>query len=129
MISSGFASNAILPARAPAAPGYIDIARRPCYILLDRIAHMTEDGVEYWLARELQNILGYTQWRRFAETVERAKLSCENSGNAVREMLSKRGIRPEKLPPEEDTKKLECRVKSNEKKIASNTGKLPGLPK
>ena len=39
-----------------------------------------EDGNEYWLARELQPLLGYTQWRRFEETIERAKLACQNSG-------------------------------------------------
>jgi DNA-damage-inducible protein D len=42
----------------------------------------------------------------------------------VREMLGKRGILPEKLPPEDDVKKLERRVKSDEKKIAGKAGKL-----
>lgn len=37
----------------------------------DDIAHTTEDGIEYWLARELQQCLGYTQWRRFKETIDR----------------------------------------------------------
>ncbi|CAM5294141.1 DNA damage-inducible protein D [Rhodanobacter lindaniclasticus] len=31
------------------------------------------DGVEYWLARELQELLGYVQWRRFEEVIERAE--------------------------------------------------------
>lgn len=44
---------------------------------------------------------------------------------SVREMLGKRGIQPEKLPPAEDIKKLERRVKSQEKKIAAQSGKLP----
>ena len=48
-----------------------------------------------------------------------------NSG--VRQMLGKRGIKPEELPPEEDIKKLERRVKSNEKKIEKQSGKLPEL--
>lgn len=46
----------------------------------DSIKHYTEDGQEFWLARELQPVLEYSQWRRFAETIERAKLSCKNSG-------------------------------------------------
>ena len=46
---------------------------------------------------------------------------------SVREMLGKRGIRPEKLPPAEDIKKLERRVKSQEKKIAAQSGRLPNL--
>ena len=44
---------------------------------------------------------------------------------SVREMLGKRGIQPEKLPPAEDIKKLERRVKSQEKKIAAQSGQLP----
>lgn len=44
---------------------------------------------------------------------------------SVREMLGQRGIRPEELPPSEDIKKLERRVKSQEKKLAAQAGKLP----
>lgn len=44
------------------------------------IKHINEYGEEYWLARELQPILEYTQWRRFEDAIERAKLACENSG-------------------------------------------------
>lgn len=40
-------------------------------------------------------------------------------------MLGGRGIKPEELPPSEDIKKLERRVKSQEKKIAEQSGKLP----
>lgn len=44
---------------------------------------------------------------------------------SVRDMLGKRGIQPEDLPPLEDIKKLERRVKSQEKKMAAQAGKLP----
>lgn len=44
---------------------------------------------------------------------------------SVRDMLGQRGIKPEKLPPEEDIKKLERRVKSEEKKIEKQSGRLP----
>ena len=44
---------------------------------------------------------------------------------SVRDMLEQRGIKPEDLPPSEDIKKLERRVKSQEKKLASLSGKLP----
>ena len=44
---------------------------------------------------------------------------------SVRDMLVQRGIQPEKLPAEEDLKKLERRVKSEEKKLAKNTKALP----
>ena len=48
------------------------------------------------------------------------------NNQSVREMLGQRGIEPEKLPPEEDIKKLERRVKSDEKKLAKESGTLPG---
>ncbi len=42
-----------------------------------------QDGIEYWLARELQELLEYTQWRNFLNVIEKAKVACENSGNAI----------------------------------------------
>lgn len=47
------------------------------------------------------------------------------NNSTVRNMLGQRGIKPENLPPSEDIKKLERRVKSQEKKLASQAGKLP----
>ena len=46
-------------------------------------AQQTGDGVEYWLARDLQQLLGYTQWRNFLNTVSKAKTACEASGHRV----------------------------------------------
>lgn len=46
---------------------------------------------------------------------------------SVREMLGQRGIQPENLPPSEDIKKLERRVKSQEKEIATQSGRLPAI--
>lgn len=46
------------------------------------------------------------------------------NNHSVRDMLEQRGIKPESLPPSEDIKKLERRVKSQEKKIAEQVGKL-----
>jgi len=47
------------------------------------------------------------------------------NNQSVRDLLGQRGIKPEKLPPEEDIKKLERRVKSDEKKLAKQSGALP----
>ncbi|MFA5598444.1 MAG: DNA damage-inducible protein D [Pusillimonas sp.] len=47
------------------------------------------------------------------------------NNQSVREMLDKRGIKPEELPPEEDIKKLERRIKADEKRIEKQSGKLP----
>ena len=41
------------------------------------------NGVEYWLARELQELLGYTQWRNFELVIAKAKVACEKAGQAV----------------------------------------------
>jgi len=41
------------------------------------------EGVECWSARELQDLLGYTQWRNFENTIEKAKEACKNAGENV----------------------------------------------
>lgn len=46
---------------------------------------------------------------------------------SVRDMLGQRGIKPEQLPPEEDIKKLERRVKTEEKTLEKQSGRLPDL--
>lgn len=51
----------------------------------DEIVHTTEDGVEFWYARELQVVLGYTEWRNFTTAIEKAKIACKNSNVAVHE--------------------------------------------
>lgn len=53
--------------------------------LFEDIKHIDENGVEYWLARELQPVLEYSQWRRFSETVERAKEACKNSEQNIQD--------------------------------------------
>jgi DNA-damage-inducible protein D len=40
-----------------------------------------QHGAEYWSARDLQPMLGYSQWRRFEQAVDRAITSCNKSGN------------------------------------------------
>lgn len=47
------------------------------------------------------------------------------NNTSVRQMLGERGIRPEALPPAEDIKKLERRVKREEKKLEKDAGRLP----
>lgn len=45
------------------------------------LKHFNQHGSEYWNARELQPLLGYSQWRRFEDAIKRAMISCEKSGN------------------------------------------------
>lgn len=47
--------------------------------MFDDIMHFTEDGIEFWYARELQLALEYTKWDNFKKVVEKARLSCRNS--------------------------------------------------
>jgi len=42
-----------------------------------------QEGVEFWFARDLQKLLGYDEWRNFLKVIEKAKESCETSGNIV----------------------------------------------
>lgn len=53
--------------------------------VFEDIKHVNEYGQEYWLARELQTVLEYKQWRRFKETIDRAIESCQNSHIPVSE--------------------------------------------
>lgn len=48
--------------------------------MFDDIKHIDEFGNEYWLARELQSILQYTEWRRFKGVIDKAKIASESSG-------------------------------------------------
>ena len=47
----------------------------------ENCAHQTENGVEFWLARDLQNLLGYTEWRNFYLVIAKAKTACEVSNH------------------------------------------------
>ena len=42
---------------------------------------VNDHDAEFWSARELQPLLGYSQWRRFEDAIRRAITSCEQSGN------------------------------------------------
>ncbi|RED91374.1 DNA damage-inducible protein D [Marinoscillum furvescens] len=43
----------------------------------------TENGIEFWFARDLQHLLGYTEWRNFQKVIIKAKITCETSENNV----------------------------------------------
>ena len=48
-------------------------------------AQQTEGGIEYWLARDIQHLLGYDEWRNFTAVITKAKTACEVSGHSVRD--------------------------------------------
>ena len=46
-------------------------------------AQQTENNVEYWLARDLQHLLGYGKWDNFVSVISKAKTACEVSGHVT----------------------------------------------
>lgn len=46
-------------------------------------AQKTDGGIEFWLARDLQHLLGYAEWRNFTTAVSKAKTACEVSGHPI----------------------------------------------
>ena len=60
------------------------------------------------------------EWVQFSITGEHIQ-----NNLSVRDMLGKRGIQPENLPPAEDIKKVERRVAKEEKALEKSTKKLP----
>lgn len=45
-------------------------------------AHRTED-VEFWFARDLQKLLGYSEWRNFTLVIDKGREACRKAGNDV----------------------------------------------
>lgn len=113
-----------------------------------------QNGMEYWLARDIQVLLEYDEWRNFSKVIEKAKTACENAGQKegdhfvdvnktipmpkgaekivgrlsarkkleateteLSKSISERGV-------DEDLKKLERRVKTEENKLGKISGKL-----
>ncbi|OGJ92041.1 MAG: DNA damage-inducible protein D [Candidatus Raymondbacteria bacterium RifOxyA12_full_50_37] len=55
------------------------------YVSFEAIKHVSDDGAEFWYARELAPVLEYVQWRNFAKVLDRAMLACKNSGYALQD--------------------------------------------
>ena len=51
--------------------------------IFDDIKHIDENENEYWEARELMRLLGYKEWRLFANVIEKAQVACSQSGNSI----------------------------------------------
>ncbi|RJQ43718.1 MAG: hypothetical protein C4538_11590 [Nitrospiraceae bacterium] len=96
-------------------------------------------GAEYWSAREIQSLLGYSQWRRFKDAIKRAITSCKQSGNEpshhfagvgkeVRDAIKRiGGTLPERLPPAEHIKLVEKRIKNIPPKLELEEKDAKGL--
>ena len=53
----------------------------PSFPSFESLKKLNQHGIGYWSARDLQPCLGYTQWRRFENAIEKAIESCKQSGN------------------------------------------------
>ena len=51
------------------------------YKYFDDIKHIDENGMEFWYARELAEVLDYAEWRNFLKVIKRSMIACDNSGN------------------------------------------------
>ena len=51
--------------------------------LFESIKKTDDNGIEYWSSRDLWKILEYTEHRHFLPVIEKAKISCVNSGHSV----------------------------------------------
>jgi len=45
----------------------------------------TQKNIEYWMARDLQKLLDYTEWRNFLQVIEKAKTACLNSKQEIKD--------------------------------------------
>lgn len=57
----------------------------------ESIKHIDENGVEFWYARELMEMLEYSKWGNFIKVIDKAKKSCENSNNTIFEHFANVG--------------------------------------
>ena len=53
----------------------------PSNVSFEDLKKLNRHGIEYWSARELQSLLGYSKWQRFENAIEKAIESCKQSGN------------------------------------------------
>ena len=60
-------------------------------ISFEDIKHVDEYGNEYWLARELQQVLEYKKWQKFINVIENAKLACEQSNFIIEDHITQVG--------------------------------------
>ncbi|MBN2267759.1 MAG: DNA damage-inducible protein D [Candidatus Babeliaceae bacterium] len=49
------------------------------------VAWQTYEDVEFMFARDLQELLGYSEWRNFSFVIDKARIACKNSGNEVKD--------------------------------------------
>lgn len=61
------------------------------YQRFEDIKHTTDEGIEFWYARELSGVLEYAKWDNFSKVIGKAMLSCRNSGFEVADHFAEVG--------------------------------------
>jgi DNA-damage-inducible protein D len=61
---------------------------------IDTIRQIDTNGREYWSARDLHDLLGYSTWQKFKKAIDRAIRSCQNSGETNVEDWFNRSVKP-----------------------------------
>lgn len=91
---------------------------------LESHSQQTDHGVEFWLARDIQHLLGYSKWENFLNVVSKARTACEVSGHPVldhfpdiRKMVV---IGSDSQREVDDVRKVERRLTAEAKKSLTN---------
>ena len=79
---------------------------------------VVEAHIEFWYARDLMGLLGYTRWKNFAEAIKRAETSC-SSNNIDISFHFREVTKMINLPKAPDIRNLERSVRRQDKKIAN----------
>jgi hypothetical protein len=98
----------------------------------ERIKRTNSAGMEFWSSRDFAEVLGYGDYRNFEGVVEKAKLSCFNSGHRIEdhfvdvtEMVAiGSGAVPEELPVAESIKKIETQQRKQLGEAGTRTKKM-----
>ena len=108
-------------------------------ISFEDLKKINNHDAEYWIARDLQPLLGYSQWRRFEDAIKRSIISCQQSGNepnyhfagAGKPIKRIGGAMSENIPAAEHINVVEKRIKNTpplmeleEKDAKGLTGKV-----
>ncbi|RCJ42602.1 hypothetical protein A6769_36875 [Nostoc punctiforme NIES-2108] len=72
------------------------------------IRHLDDNGNEHWLARELMELLGYKKWERFVDTIDRAKIGCQNTGFSVQNHFADAGLYTRNVPSDYRLSRYAC---------------------
>ena len=54
----------------------------------EKDVHRTQQDIEFWYARDLQNLLGYLRWKNFIQVIDKAKTACQSNGHEITDHFS-----------------------------------------